>query len=110
MSHQDKKDAPPAKADGPKAEKGVAVIPKADSPKAEVFKVDAHKAEKPAAHAPAAKGQGKDKHTPAQEVGGAMYYVKSALAGGICCSITHGAVCPIGAPAVRRRSHSPGLM
>jgi len=24
-----------------------------------------------------------------------MYYVKSAFAGGICCSITHGAVCPI---------------
>lgn len=24
-----------------------------------------------------------------------MYYVKAALAGGICCSITHGAVCPI---------------
>ncbi|CAE8632908.1 unnamed protein product [Polarella glacialis] len=23
------------------------------------------------------------------------YYVKSALAGGICCSITHGAVCPV---------------
>jgi len=92
MSHQDKKDGPTAKADGPKAEKGVAVIPKADSPKAEVFKVDAHKAEKPAAHA---KGHGKDKHAPAQEAGGAMYYVKSALAGGICCSITHGAVCPI---------------
>jgi len=26
---------------------------------------------------------------------GVMYYVKSALAGGICCSITHGAVCPV---------------
>eukprot|EP01100_Stratorugosa_tubuloviscum_P004277 TRINITY_DN205_c2_g1_i1.p1 TRINITY_DN205_c2_g1~~TRINITY_DN205_c2_g1_i1.p1 ORF type:complete len:313 (-),score=159.49 TRINITY_DN205_c2_g1_i1:184-1122(-) len=25
----------------------------------------------------------------------AMYYVKSALAGGICCSITHSAVCPV---------------
>lgn len=24
-----------------------------------------------------------------------MYYVKAAIAGGICCSITHGAVCPI---------------
>jgi solute carrier family 25 phosphate transporter 3 len=24
-----------------------------------------------------------------------MYYVKAALAGGICCSFTHGAVCPI---------------
>jgi len=24
-----------------------------------------------------------------------MYYTKSALAGGICCSITHGAVCPV---------------
>merc|ERR1712127_476550 len=26
---------------------------------------------------------------------GMMYYTKSALAGGICCSITHGAVCPV---------------
>jgi len=26
---------------------------------------------------------------------GPMYYVKSALAGGICCSLTHGAACPI---------------
>lgn len=26
---------------------------------------------------------------------GVMYYVKAAFAGGICCSITHGAVCPI---------------
>eukprot|EP00475_Leptophrys_vorax_P024543 TRINITY_DN338_c0_g1_i1.p1 TRINITY_DN338_c0_g1~~TRINITY_DN338_c0_g1_i1.p1 ORF type:complete len:309 (-),score=105.94 TRINITY_DN338_c0_g1_i1:108-1034(-) len=25
----------------------------------------------------------------------AMYYIKAAAAGGICCSITHGAVCPI---------------
>jgi len=24
-----------------------------------------------------------------------MYYTKSALAGGICCSLTHGAVCPV---------------
>jgi len=24
-----------------------------------------------------------------------MYYTKAALAGGICCSITHGAVCPV---------------
>lgn len=24
-----------------------------------------------------------------------MYYVKAALAGGICCGITHGAVCPV---------------
>jgi solute carrier family 25 (mitochondrial phosphate transporter), member 3 len=24
-----------------------------------------------------------------------MYYLKSALAGGICCSITHGALCPV---------------
>jgi len=23
------------------------------------------------------------------------YYLKAALAGGLCCSITHGAVCPI---------------
>jgi solute carrier family 25 phosphate transporter 3 len=26
---------------------------------------------------------------------GVMYYIKSAAAGGICCSITHGAVCPM---------------
>jgi len=26
---------------------------------------------------------------------GVMYFVKAALAGGICCSITHGAVCPV---------------
>lgn len=24
-----------------------------------------------------------------------MYYVKAAAAGGVCCSVTHGAVCPI---------------
>jgi len=24
-----------------------------------------------------------------------MYYVKAALAGGICCSVTHGAMCPV---------------
>ena len=24
-----------------------------------------------------------------------MYYTKAALAGGICCSITHGALCPV---------------
>jgi hypothetical protein len=24
-----------------------------------------------------------------------MYYVKAAVAGGLCCSVTHGAVCPI---------------
>jgi len=24
-----------------------------------------------------------------------MYYLKSALAGGICCGATHGAVCPV---------------
>ena len=24
-----------------------------------------------------------------------MYYVKAALSGGICCSITHGALCPV---------------
>jgi len=24
-----------------------------------------------------------------------MYYLKGALAGGICCSITHGALCPV---------------
>jgi solute carrier family 25 phosphate transporter 3 len=26
---------------------------------------------------------------------GVMYYVKGALAGGICCSVTHGAMCPV---------------
>merc|ERR1711966_169709 len=26
---------------------------------------------------------------------GASYYLKGALAGGICCSLTHGAACPI---------------
>lgn len=25
----------------------------------------------------------------------AMYYLKGAAAGGICCSITHGALCPV---------------
>ena len=24
-----------------------------------------------------------------------MYYIKGAAAGGICCSITHGALCPV---------------
>ncbi len=24
-----------------------------------------------------------------------MYYLKSAIAGGICCSITHGSLCPV---------------
>jgi len=32
---------------------------------------------------------------PAVPAFGVMYYVKAAFAGGICCSITHGAVCPI---------------
>jgi len=32
---------------------------------------------------------------PAVPAFGVMYYVKAALAGGICCSITHGAVCPV---------------
>lgn len=26
---------------------------------------------------------------------GVMYYLKAALAGGICCSITHAAMCPV---------------
>ena len=26
---------------------------------------------------------------------GLDYYVKGALAGGICCSVTHGAMCPV---------------
>jgi solute carrier family 25 phosphate transporter 3 len=26
---------------------------------------------------------------------GFMYYVKAALAGGICCSITHASLCPV---------------
>jgi hypothetical protein len=24
-----------------------------------------------------------------------MYYIKGAAAGGVCCSITHGALCPV---------------
>lgn len=36
---------------------------------------------------------GGDHH--AQKSYGLDYYIKSALAGGICCSITHGAVCPV---------------
>jgi len=34
-------------------------------------------------------------HAHKEQVFDTMYYIKSALAGGICCSITHGAVCPI---------------
>merc|ERR1711904_335231 len=30
-----------------------------------------------------------------QHTFGAMHYIKGALAGGICCSITHGALCPV---------------
>jgi solute carrier family 25 phosphate transporter 3 len=26
---------------------------------------------------------------------GTMYYIKGAAAGGICCSVTHGALCPV---------------
>lgn len=26
---------------------------------------------------------------------GVMYYLKASLAGGICCSITHAAMCPV---------------
>ena len=26
---------------------------------------------------------------------GVMYYVKAALAGGICCSVTHASMCPV---------------
>lgn len=36
---------------------------------------------------------GGDSH--AQKTYGLDYYVKSALAGGLCCSVTHGAVCPV---------------
>lgn len=43
-----------------------------------------------AAHAPAAVHV-----SHATKVYDLTYYVKSALAGGICCSITHGAMCPV---------------
>lgn len=33
--------------------------------------------------------------SPKGQTYGTDYYVKSALAGGICCSITHGALCPV---------------
>jgi len=33
--------------------------------------------------------------SPAEKTYDMMYYTKSALAGGICCSLTHGAVCPV---------------
>ena len=42
-----------------------------------------------ATHAPAAAGAGLASQF------GAEYYLKSAAAGGICCSITHGALCPV---------------
>jgi solute carrier family 25 phosphate transporter 3 len=34
-------------------------------------------------------------HAKEQPVFDLMYYVKAAVAGGLCCSVTHGAVCPI---------------
>lgn len=33
--------------------------------------------------------------TSGAQVYDALYYLKGALAGGICCSITHGALCPV---------------
>jgi len=33
--------------------------------------------------------------SPAEKTYDMMYYTKSALAGGICCGLTHGAVCPV---------------
>lgn len=33
--------------------------------------------------------------SPAGVTYDAMYYLKGAAAGGICCSITHGALCPV---------------
>eukprot|EP00420_Gonyaulax_spinifera_P034415 CAMPEP_0197886366 /NCGR_PEP_ID=MMETSP1439-20131203/16112_1 /TAXON_ID=66791 /ORGANISM="Gonyaulax spinifera, Strain CCMP409" /LENGTH=308 /DNA_ID=CAMNT_0043506151 /DNA_START=66 /DNA_END=992 /DNA_ORIENTATION=- len=33
--------------------------------------------------------------SPAEKQYGLVYYTKSALAGGICCGLTHGAVCPV---------------
>jgi len=33
--------------------------------------------------------------SPANVTYDAMYYLKGAAAGGICCSITHGALCPV---------------
>jgi len=61
-------------------------------------KIDAA-AHKPAAAAPEAKEVHKQPAPAAaqkkEEVYDAMYYLKSAIAGGLCCSVTHGAVCPI---------------
>jgi solute carrier family 25 phosphate transporter 3 len=34
-------------------------------------------------------------HDKSKNQFGIMYYVKAALAGGICCSITHAALCPV---------------
>jgi len=33
--------------------------------------------------------------SPVEKTYDVVYYTKSALAGGICCSLTHGAVCPV---------------
>jgi len=98
-----KADAPkPApKAEAPKADAPKAAV-KADAPKpaakTEAPKAEAHKAEvakaAPLTEKPHAAPPKKDDHPPAQ-VFDMMYYVKSALAGGLCCSVTHGAVCPI---------------
>ena len=33
--------------------------------------------------------------SPEQKVYGLSYFLKSALAGGVCCGITHGAMCPV---------------
>jgi len=37
----------------------------------------------------------KGSHHEEKQVFDVMYYLKSAFAGGLCCSVTHGAVCPI---------------
>lgn len=42
--------------------------------------------------APAAVPAHQHKEAPVFDL---MYYVKAAVAGGLCCSVTHGAVCPI---------------
>jgi solute carrier family 25 phosphate transporter 3 len=34
-------------------------------------------------------------HQQQKQTFGPMYYVKGALAGGICCSVTHGGMCPV---------------
>jgi len=34
-------------------------------------------------------------HSPAEKVYDSIYFLKGALAGGLCCAVTHGALCPV---------------